>query len=283
MAVQATGAMAIVVADVPAVHHGRRSGARALHAFGAHRRRHARGRLLPAGLGAPLRVELGDGRLHQRRRRQHRPRPARELHRLQRLGREPADAGAEHAHPSGTSSTGRRSWSASRRSCSSSRSSARALGAMGLVVAVVATSALVPLLGWSNVATLSDLTAVPNSLPRPVLPVLHLVPVLIVPAIALTFVGLVQGAVISASLPNPDGTIADASSRLHRPGRRERGLGSLPRHAGRRLAVGLVAEQDGRSADAPVADHRRARHGDRDRRLWEASSGASRCPRSRAC
>ncbi len=85
------------------------------------------------------------------------------------------------------------------------------LGEMGLVVAVVATSALVPLLGWSNVATLSDLTDVPNSLPRPVLPVLHLVPVLIVPAIALTFVGLVQGAVISASLPNPDGTIPNAS------------------------------------------------------------------------
>jgi sulfate permease, SulP family len=85
------------------------------------------------------------------------------------------------------------------------------VGAMGLVLAVVATSAVVPLLGWSDVATLSDLTAVPNSLPRPVLPVLHLVPVLIVPAIALTFVGLVQGAVISASLPNPDGTVADAS------------------------------------------------------------------------
>ena len=85
------------------------------------------------------------------------------------------------------------------------------LGEMALVVAVVATSALVSLLGWSNVATLNDLTVVPSSLPRPVLPVLHLVPVLIVPAIALTFVGLVQGAVISASLPNPDGTIADAS------------------------------------------------------------------------
>ena len=85
------------------------------------------------------------------------------------------------------------------------------LGEMGLVVAVVLTSALVPLLGWSNVATLNDLTDVPNALPRPVLPVLHLVPVLIVPAIALTFVGLVQGAVISASLPNPDGSIPNVS------------------------------------------------------------------------
>ncbi len=85
------------------------------------------------------------------------------------------------------------------------------LGEMGLVLAVVATSALVPLLGWAGVATVRDLTDVPSSLPRPVLPVLHLIPVLIVPAIALTFVGLVQGAVISASLPNPDGSIPNAS------------------------------------------------------------------------
>ena len=60
-------------------------------------------------------------------------------------------------------------------------------------------------------ATLSDLGIVPDSLPTPQLPLLRLVPVLIVPALSLAFVGLVQGAGISASFTNPDGTSPDAS------------------------------------------------------------------------
>jgi SulP family sulfate permease len=44
-----------------------------------------------------------------------------------------------------------------------------------------------------------------------VFPSLGLVPVLLVPALSLAFVGLVQGASISASYPNPDGTFPDAS------------------------------------------------------------------------
>jgi sulfate permease, SulP family len=85
------------------------------------------------------------------------------------------------------------------------------LGAMGLVVAVVATSAAAYVGGWSDVATLSDLGIVPDSLPTFELPLLRLVPTLIVPAVSLAFVGLVQGAGISANFPNPDGTYPDAS------------------------------------------------------------------------
>ena len=85
------------------------------------------------------------------------------------------------------------------------------LGAMGLVLAVIATSALVAVLGWTDVTTLNDLGDVPRSLPTPVFPSLGLVPVLLVPALSLAFVGLVQGASISASYPNPDGTFPDAS------------------------------------------------------------------------
>ncbi|MFN8034450.1 MAG: SulP family inorganic anion transporter [Acidimicrobiia bacterium] len=85
------------------------------------------------------------------------------------------------------------------------------LGSLGLVIAVVATSAAVAVLGWTEVATLDDISAVPRSLPLPELPMLRLVPSLIVPALSLAFVGLVQGAGISANYPNPDGSYPDAS------------------------------------------------------------------------
>jgi sulfate permease, SulP family len=85
------------------------------------------------------------------------------------------------------------------------------LGAMGLVLAVVMTSAAARMGGWDSVATLGDLGVVPDALPRPQLPSLRLVPTLLLPAASLAFVGLVQGAGITASFPNPDGSQADAS------------------------------------------------------------------------
>ena len=85
------------------------------------------------------------------------------------------------------------------------------LGPLGLVVAVIATSAGVAALGWGGVATVNDLGAIPRSLPLPVAPMLRLVPSLLVPALSLAFVGLVQGAGISAGFPNPDGRYPDAS------------------------------------------------------------------------
>lgn len=85
------------------------------------------------------------------------------------------------------------------------------LGPLGLVAAVIVTSASSAALGWSTVATVDDLSAIPRSLPLPQAPMLRLVPELLVPALALTFVGLVQGAGISANYPNPDGRYPDAS------------------------------------------------------------------------
>ena len=84
------------------------------------------------------------------------------------------------------------------------------IGALGLVVAVVITSAGALLLAWP-VATLNDLGVVASALPRPEAPLLALVPALIVPAASLAFVGLVQGASISANFPNADGTYGDVS------------------------------------------------------------------------
>ena len=73
------------------------------------------------------------------------------------------------------------------------------LGALGLVVAVGVTSATAQWAGWESVATLSDPGIFAGSLPTPEMPLLRFVPVLIVPAVSLAFVGLVQGAGISAN------------------------------------------------------------------------------------
>jgi len=85
------------------------------------------------------------------------------------------------------------------------------LGAIGLVVAVIATSAAADWAGWGGVATLRDLGVVADSLPGLEWPLLRLVPALAIPAASLAFVGLVQGAGVSANFPNPDGTYPDAS------------------------------------------------------------------------
>ena len=84
-------------------------------------------------------------------------------------------------------------------------------GPLGLVLAVIVTSAAVAVLGWGGVATVGELSEVPRSLPLPGAPMLRLVPSLVIPAVSLAFVGLVQGAAISAGFPNPDGRYPDAS------------------------------------------------------------------------
>ena len=67
-------------------------------------------------------------------------------------------------------------------------------------------------------ATVRDLSAIPRSLPLAQVPMLGLVPTLLVPALSLTFVGLVQGAGISANFPNPGGRYPDASRDFIRQG-----------------------------------------------------------------
>ncbi|MFO7662971.1 MAG: SulP family inorganic anion transporter, partial [Chloroflexota bacterium] len=85
------------------------------------------------------------------------------------------------------------------------------LKSLGIVVAMVVASLAVPLLGANEVALVRDVAYIPDSLPRPMLPSLAAVPGLIIPALALTFVGLMQGAGISQSIPNPDGRYPEAS------------------------------------------------------------------------
>ena len=86
-----------------------------------------------------------------------------------------------------------------------------ALKALGLVAAMIVASLMVPLFGWDSIALVRDIADIPGSLPLPTLPSLSLIPVLIIPAFSLAFVGLMQGASISQSVPNPDGEYPDAS------------------------------------------------------------------------
>jgi sulfate permease, SulP family len=85
------------------------------------------------------------------------------------------------------------------------------LKALGMVVALFFVSLVVPLAGAEQIALARDVADIPGSLPLPVLPSLALVPGLLIPALSLAFVGLVQGASISASVANPDGSSPDAS------------------------------------------------------------------------
>ena len=83
------------------------------------------------------------------------------------------------------------------------------LGPLGMVVAVIIGSGIAFFV--DGVAVLNDIADIPSTLPLPVLPDLSLVPTLLIPGLSLAFVGLVQGAGISANFPNPDGSYPDVS------------------------------------------------------------------------
>ncbi len=80
------------------------------------------------------------------------------------------------------------------------------LGAMGLVVAVIAGSVLAAIVGAldRDIQLVGNVAEVPNRLPAPTLPDFGEIGVLIVPAISLAFVGLVQGAGVSAAFAGSD-------------------------------------------------------------------------------
>ena len=84
------------------------------------------------------------------------------------------------------------------------------LGALSLVVAVVVGSAIVVVFD-ADVAQVDDIASIPEGLPAPELPLFSAIPSLVIPALSLAFVGLVQGAGITANFPNADGSYPDAS------------------------------------------------------------------------
>lgn len=86
------------------------------------------------------------------------------------------------------------------------------LGALGMVAAIVLASAAAAVLPGEGVALVSGVAEVPRSLPGLVMPDLSMTLTLLIPALSLALVGLVQGAAISGSIPNPDGRYPDASA-----------------------------------------------------------------------
>jgi SulP family sulfate permease len=85
------------------------------------------------------------------------------------------------------------------------------LRAFSMLVALVVAALLVPLLSLEGVALVGDTTQIPSGLPRPYLPVPLLDLNLLLSAVAVGIIGLVQGAGISGSYPNPDGKYPDVS------------------------------------------------------------------------
>ena len=130
------------------------------------------------------------------------------------------------------------------------------LGALGMVVAIALGSAIPVVLDavGTDVAVpmLSDIVTVPQSLPQLEVPSLGLVAAMVVPALSLVFVGLVQGAAISGSVPNPDGSASDPSGDFRGQGIANLGAGlfqGMP-VAGSMSATNLVRAAGARTATA---------------------------------
>lgn len=87
------------------------------------------------------------------------------------------------------------------------------VGALGMVVAIVCGSLLAALFGSfdKTVELVGDIADVPRSLPLPVLPSLRDLPALLVPALSLAFVGLVQGAGVTSAFADPNRPPSDVS------------------------------------------------------------------------
>jgi SulP family sulfate permease len=88
------------------------------------------------------------------------------------------------------------------------------LSKFSLIVALLLASGTAVLLNQffaANIKLVRDIADVPRALPSLVLPDLALISRLIVPAIAIGIIGLVQGAGVSQTFPNPDGKFSDVS------------------------------------------------------------------------
>ena len=84
-----------------------------------------------------------------------------------------------------------------------------------LILALAATTGLALVLaqatGGSTAVLVGDIATIPRSLPYPILPDLGHLPAIALPAFAIAVIGLIQGAGVGQSYPNPDGTFPDTS------------------------------------------------------------------------
>ena len=64
---------------------------------------------------------------------------------------------------------------------------------------------------FAIVPTVGDIATIPRALPQLTVPLLSLLPTLLLPAFSVAIIGLIQGAGVSQSTPNADGTYPDVS------------------------------------------------------------------------
>jgi SulP family sulfate permease len=85
------------------------------------------------------------------------------------------------------------------------------LRAFALIIAMLTASVAVAVLGLENVHLIGDSYAISGQFPLPALPDFSTLPALLLPALALSLVGVIQGAGVSQGVPNPDGRYPDVS------------------------------------------------------------------------
>jgi SulP family sulfate permease len=88
------------------------------------------------------------------------------------------------------------------------------LSKFSLILSLLLASSIAILLNEvfaADIKLVGDIADIPRALPQPVLPDLSLISKLIVPAISIGIIGLVQGAGVSQTFPNPDGKFSDVS------------------------------------------------------------------------
>lgn len=82
---------------------------------------------------------------------------------------------------------------------------------LALLVATLVAFLAMRLTDWGSVTLVGDVASIPRSLPVPSLPALAILPELLFPALAIALIGLIQGAGVGQSYPNPDGNFPDTS------------------------------------------------------------------------
>jgi sulfate permease, SulP family len=88
------------------------------------------------------------------------------------------------------------------------------LSKFSLILSLLLASSIAILLNEvfaAEIKLVGDITDIPGALPQPVLPDLSLISKLIVPAISIGIIGIVQGAGVSQTFPNPDGKFSNVS------------------------------------------------------------------------
>jgi SulP family sulfate permease len=86
-----------------------------------------------------------------------------------------------------------------------------AISAATLLLAVLSLPAFGVTLNWQSVRTVSDIAAIPRTLPELALPSPQLLLSLLLPALSIAIIGLIQGAGVSQGYPNPDGKYPNVS------------------------------------------------------------------------